>query len=220
VPPLKDIYDFASSVLTSLPGYITGGVIVAIITVWERWKGRQIPWRHYKWALIAFVVVGCFTAWHSEREKAQMIPGLKDELANHVNNVHLDDPAYQHLASLVASFERLKQVGNHGCAVFVTDPRGHATSVFETINLAAGMAVCEVGFNSGLDSSPESLEIGMRGYIDDKVVIHAPKDDPYASKLEDDFSQLFFTSQSRELLKQLPDRAIWIQVGKNVQWNR
>jgi hypothetical protein len=160
------------------------------------------------------IFYACFAQWRQEYHKAATATA---ELRDRVNNIHIDDPAYQNLAALVAAFERLKQSGKGGCPVFMTNPKGSNSSVFETVVLAAGMAVCETGFNSGLGSDPESIEIGLRGYDDERVVIHAARDDKYANQIEDDFRQLFLVTQSRELLKDLPPRAIWIQVGRNVQ---
>ncbi len=178
-----------------------GGLVLSMVLYASKKANNYAPKLFFGLGVLA-MFYACFAEWRSEYDKG--IESTK-EWKDRVNNIRIDDPAYQNLAALVATFERLKQTGKRRCAVFITNPRGAETSVFDTMVLAAGMAVCEQGFNSGLGSDPESVAIGLKGYIDDKVVIHAPRGDKDAMLLEDGFGPLFFVTQSREMLKNLPD---------------
>ena len=51
-PMLHQLTLFLWLILTKWQGYVTGGVLVAILTVIERKTGKQLPWAVFKWVFV------------------------------------------------------------------------------------------------------------------------------------------------------------------------
>jgi hypothetical protein len=64
------IPDFVLAVVSSLAGYITGGVLMALSWIWEHKNQKNLPWRICRWGLAGFLLASFFSVWYSER------PGL------------------------------------------------------------------------------------------------------------------------------------------------
>jgi hypothetical protein len=57
---LKEILQFGVAITRA---YITGGIIIAGLTIYERFIGRHISTKVFWWGLYAFFVVASFQAW-------------------------------------------------------------------------------------------------------------------------------------------------------------
>lgn len=73
---LMAIPDFLWAIATSLAGYITGGVVMAMVWAWEHYKNRSLSWRACRYVLGAFLAVAIFSVWYGLR------PRLYGEIEN------------------------------------------------------------------------------------------------------------------------------------------
>jgi hypothetical protein len=71
---LHAIPEFIIALVTSLAGYVTGGIVMACIWAWEHKHNRSISWRASRWVLWAFLLVSFFSVWYGMR------PGLYAEI--------------------------------------------------------------------------------------------------------------------------------------------
>jgi hypothetical protein len=68
---LSAIPEFVLLLVTSIAGYVTSGIVMATIWIWEHKHARNLSWKACKWILLAFLLASCFSVWYSSR------PGLK-----------------------------------------------------------------------------------------------------------------------------------------------
>ncbi len=52
----RAVLEFVWAILQCLQGYLTGGVFLAAVLIWEQRSSRVIPWRKFRWGVIAFVI--------------------------------------------------------------------------------------------------------------------------------------------------------------------
>lgn len=78
---MKHEFAFAKRLLSQLPGYITGGVLVAILVIWD-YVNSSVPSWAKGFAIIGAVIVASYYAWREEFERAEkaenrLIPRLE-----------------------------------------------------------------------------------------------------------------------------------------------
>jgi hypothetical protein len=128
---------FVFAVLQVWQAYVTGGVLVAISSVWERWKGKTIPWRRYRLGVIGFLLVSFYFVWYDQRtltdkehqasaEAQRALDGLRLELQNRDKEISLLHQQIQdttespdslrrrtvHLADVIAAFLEERQASH------------------------------------------------------------------------------------------------------------
>ena len=109
------IPEFILSILSSWQGYLTGGILVALCSVWERWKKRTIPWSKYRWGVIGFLLISFFSAWYDQR-----IIAKKLEYDRH--NLNVSSPAFQNGKGVLRAFMSYRRsIGADAtCMILVT----------------------------------------------------------------------------------------------------
>lgn len=60
------IWKFIWAVLNNWAGYFTGGIFIAIVTVWFAWRQKTMERKFLKYLLICFLVMAVFKAWKDE----------------------------------------------------------------------------------------------------------------------------------------------------------
>jgi hypothetical protein len=84
---LQELGLYLWAVLAHWQSYVTGGIVTATFTVWERLKKQSIPKRMY---VIVFMVsaafVACFYAWHDEHRNTQTVITEKAVLSSSLGN--------------------------------------------------------------------------------------------------------------------------------------
>jgi hypothetical protein len=63
---LNDIRNFFWAVINNWAGYITGGLIIAAVTVWFGLKGKTMPRKTLIVLLVLFGLMACFKAWEEQ----------------------------------------------------------------------------------------------------------------------------------------------------------
>jgi cell division protein FtsB len=63
---MAEVLQFIWAVLSHWQAYVTGGVLTAVITAIERWRGKPFSWRFFAWFLGIFLLVAFFLAWRDE----------------------------------------------------------------------------------------------------------------------------------------------------------
>jgi hypothetical protein len=75
---LREIFRFCSAITRYLSAYITGGAIIAGLTIYERLTGRPISARTFWWGLCGFFVVASFRAWRDQYRVAKQVEKMLD----------------------------------------------------------------------------------------------------------------------------------------------
>lgn len=63
------VLEFVWAVLTYWQAYMTGGIVAAVLFIYERKTQKNVPVQWVLWGALAFLLVGCFMAWRDERSK-------------------------------------------------------------------------------------------------------------------------------------------------------
>jgi len=72
---LREVGWFLVAVMKRWQAFVTGGLVVASLTVFERITGTPIPFRAFWWGIIVAFLMAIFLAWRDEYRKTR--PGLK-----------------------------------------------------------------------------------------------------------------------------------------------
>jgi hypothetical protein len=75
--PIKNILGFLNAITKEYVLLLTGGLITATLGVFERLRGRSIPWSWYCAVLLIFVVTACFRVWMKDQGR---VKHLEEEL--------------------------------------------------------------------------------------------------------------------------------------------
>jgi hypothetical protein len=76
---LREIFRFGSAITRYLSAYITGGAIIAGLTIYERLTGRPISVKTVWWGLCGFFVVAAFQAWREQHRTAMRVERMLDQ---------------------------------------------------------------------------------------------------------------------------------------------
>jgi hypothetical protein len=63
---MSDIPQFVSAVAEHWQAPLTGGFLIAVLALYERKKGRPLPWSAFKWIAMLALAVAFYLAWHDE----------------------------------------------------------------------------------------------------------------------------------------------------------
>jgi hypothetical protein len=77
---IKNFLQFMWDVLNNWAGYVTGGLIIAVITAWLIWKDKTMPRNVGIIFMIGFLLLAFFKAWSDQKTLAiQLKNGLAEE---------------------------------------------------------------------------------------------------------------------------------------------
>ncbi|BBO71395.1 hypothetical protein DSCA_53250 [Desulfosarcina alkanivorans] len=211
------IVDFIWIVLSSWQGYVTGGILVALCSIWERWHKRTIPWSKYKWGVLIFLFISFFTAWYEQREKA-----IKLESDRH--NLNISSPAFQNGKGILRAFMSYRRsIGPEAsCRILITAPADSANIASTVASLAVLGSNCPNGDLQNIGVKPWEVEkVSQNGIVPGKIVLHALPNTKGADRLVDDLSNLIQTTRSYEIPRpvDISDNIIWLQFGSGTKWN-
>ncbi|HEY6018988.1 MAG TPA: hypothetical protein VIY48_03575 [Candidatus Paceibacterota bacterium] len=65
---LKNVLEYCSKLVRQVAGYITGGIVGAILLLYEHYVGNSISWNSLEWGVALFLVVSSFSIWKQEKE--------------------------------------------------------------------------------------------------------------------------------------------------------
>jgi hypothetical protein len=77
---MNEIVVFIWAILSHWGELSTGGIIVASVGVFERWRNRPIPWRLSVCLMAAFLLGAIFMAWQDEYRKNQGLAARTSQL--------------------------------------------------------------------------------------------------------------------------------------------
>ena len=79
----EEIGLFVWAVIAHWQSYVTGGVVTAIVTLFERKLNKTLVWKYYAIIFLASAgLVAVFYAWHDEHQNAQILINEKAEVYN------------------------------------------------------------------------------------------------------------------------------------------
>jgi hypothetical protein len=236
---LRAIPEFIWTVLKSWQGYLTGGILVALSTVWERYHNRSIPWSKYKWGVICFLLVSFFSAWYEQRQIAtheheslllqtatfdKEKTLLSTALENSKNNLNVSSSSFQNGIGLLRAFMSYRRAlgPDTACRMLVTAQEDSADLVGVVVALAVVGSNCPNGNLQNIGVKPEDVDKeSMNGMIPGTIVLHALPNTKGADRLVDDLSNIIQTRRSYKLPRpvKLSQNIIWLQVGTGTKWN-
>ncbi len=65
---MSSTLSFLYAVGSNWGALVTGGVLIGILGVFERWRNRPLSWRAYRWIAAGAVFVACYFAWLAEHD--------------------------------------------------------------------------------------------------------------------------------------------------------
>jgi hypothetical protein len=80
-------FQFAAAVAQKWGTLATGGILIALIGVYEHRKQKAIPWRLYVWISIFFVLIAAFQAWDDEADQNQKLASDNKGLATQLSGL-------------------------------------------------------------------------------------------------------------------------------------
>jgi len=214
---LRSIPEFIWIILSSWQGYITGGVLVALCSVWEHRSKRTIPWSKYKWGVIGFLIISFFSAWYDQRTIAKKL-----EYDRH--NLNVSSPAFQNGIGILRSFMSYRRsIGSDAtCMILVTAPEDSSRIASTIVSLAVPGSNCPNGDLQNIGIKPwDAGKESLNGSIPGKILLHAIPETKGADRLVDDLSNFIQTTRSYEMPRpvHLSDNVIWLQFGEETRWN-
>jgi hypothetical protein len=80
---VQSFLEFVAAVIAQWATLVTGGVVVAVLTLWEK-RHKPIPWHTTRWIFLAFLFIAIFLAWEDAHRTAvgagESIVALKAKL--------------------------------------------------------------------------------------------------------------------------------------------
>jgi len=153
---------FLWAVIAHWQSYVTGGVVTAVVTVYERKTHHVLPWKYY--ALIFLIsggLVAVFYAWHDEHRNAQVLIDQKAEVYGLLGtcNGHLE--AQTEKANFLDAQNHTQQQAINAQQQTLTAQQETMNSQQQTANSQQGaMNSCVVAL--GKANTPEPQTIVMR----------------------------------------------------------
>jgi len=236
---LQAILEFFKIILSSWQGYLTGGVFVAIVSVWEHYSGHSISWSKYKWGVIAFLFISVFLAWYDQRttiinerqisenkktEYVSKIEALKTKYDDIWNNIKTSSPAFYNGREILRAFMSYRRtIGPDAkCMTLVTSTEDSANLAGTVIAFSVPGSNCPNGDLQNIGVKPEDVDKeSLNGMIPGKIVLHALPDTKGADRLVDDLGNLIQTTRSYEMPRPVKpsENIIWLQFGAGTKWN-
>jgi len=68
---MSEILQFIVSVLHHWQVLLTGGIVIAALTIYERYKKKALRWQTYFRLIVGFLIVAMFLAWRDEHQISQ-----------------------------------------------------------------------------------------------------------------------------------------------------
>jgi hypothetical protein len=67
-PVHRLFFSFLSAVASNWGTLVTGGALIGMLGVFERWRNRPLSWRAYRWIAAGAVFVACYFSWLAEHD--------------------------------------------------------------------------------------------------------------------------------------------------------
>jgi hypothetical protein len=83
----SDFLKFIFAVIGYWQAYVTGGILTALITIYERKREKPLSWRSYRWVVVGFVVVAVFLAWRDQLKIAETLAGENNQLIGRIQEL-------------------------------------------------------------------------------------------------------------------------------------
>lgn len=225
---LRAIPEFIWIILRSWQGYLTGGILVALSSVWEHYHKQSIPWSKYKWGVIAFLLVSFFSAWYDQRTIAmrehETVRTLNAKLEISQNNLNVSTSSFQNGIGLLRAFMSYRRsIGpNAACRILVTAPEDRAELVELVTALSVVGSNCPNGDLQNVGVKPEDVDKeSLNGMVPGTVVLHALPETKGADRLVDDLGNFIQTRRSYKMPSSVmrSQNIIWLQFGAGTKWN-
>jgi hypothetical protein len=75
----REFLHFLSSVVLRVSAYVTGGVAIAVVTVYERYAEKSVPWGRVRLGLVAFLLVAVYRTWQKEYRRVRELEHQQSE---------------------------------------------------------------------------------------------------------------------------------------------
>ena len=110
IDALSAVPDFVAGVVSSLAAYLMGGIIMALVWIWEHKYGKPTPWKVCKWGIVAFLFISIFSAWLEQRnafrDASSIANSRKTELEKEQKKVEIRDVQITALQNQVQSQQK------------------------------------------------------------------------------------------------------------------
>jgi hypothetical protein len=243
---LQTVPEFIWFVLSFWQAYVTGGILIAIMSIWERYHKRSISWNKFRWIFIVFLFVSFFNAWHDQKNIATRaqetvkknneslisqktvfeneIAKLNANLNDATNNLNVSSPAFQNAIGVLRSFMSYRRsIGPSTPCMILTTSTQDSRAIDQTvIGLAVPGSNCSNGDLQNIGVKPWDIDKeSIKGLVFGKLVLHALPETKGADRLVDDLSNFIQTTRSYEIPKLLKpsQNIIWLQFGEGTKWN-
>lgn len=124
---IKELQDFLWAVFNNWAGYTTGGVIVALVSLWSTLKQKTIPRKLGVVLGVIFLFLAFFNAWRDQRHSAMDTQKQVDYLSRPEFVVESENQASSCSNALTTIFLAVR-ITNHGTDSAVLDYEAHFQS--------------------------------------------------------------------------------------------
>lgn len=103
-----EIWQFVVAVMSYLTAYITGGIVMAVLFLYERFVNREVSLGFIYWGLVTFLLVSFFMAWRDEHhdllaiQKKLQSPEFRFNIAS-IGTGPLNDGVGIHIGGLISN---------------------------------------------------------------------------------------------------------------------
>ncbi|MFN7928596.1 MAG: hypothetical protein U0Y68_11730 [Blastocatellia bacterium] len=178
---LHDILLFIYAVLTSLAGYLTGGLVIAAMFIYERIKNKPISMRTFWVGLVIFLFVSFFSAWRDEhtsvREATKTVTEMKTQINETKQNLTKEIESVKHDLTFEREHNIPKLSGNIDQVVIGDEP------TLNQLQLLIQISVRNTGTPSIVDGWPVRIKSDSIDFTDKPTLVAR---DYYASTRNND----------------------------------
>jgi len=83
---LSDIGTFLWGVLSHWQAYMTGGIVMAVLFIYERLWNKTVSTRTVVWGIIAFFIAAFFMAWRDQLNEKRGLQAAVNDLNDNWRN--------------------------------------------------------------------------------------------------------------------------------------
>jgi len=128
---MAEFFKFWWSVVSNIASLITGGIIAALITIYERWTVGNISFWSFKWSIAVYFVIACFVVWREEYRKSTRLQERVTDLETPRFTVLFDPAIDIGPTNLASANHPYSRVFSTQCRIRVLNPSAIEVKDFE-----------------------------------------------------------------------------------------
>jgi hypothetical protein len=103
-----DIFTFILAVVDKWAALMTGGIAIAALTLWERYKNQPISWASYFAIALISIFVACYQAWRDEHKMTQQLTQSLQNVSGGTDRVSFPF-TYEQEQRFISALERVPE---------------------------------------------------------------------------------------------------------------